>query len=76
MFDKAESAENEAKAEDRLKDVIEEIERIDKERDGKADDSSLQARFEELSAKRAELEAEIQQHKEAKNDDDEPVEES
>jgi len=75
MFDKAESAENEAKAEDRLKDVIEEIERIDKERDGKADDSSLQARFEELSAKRAELEAEIQQHKEAKNDDDEPAEE-
>lgn len=71
MFDKAEIAENEAKAEDRLKDIIEEMKNLDKERDGKADEASLQSRFDELQAKRTELEAEIEQHKEAKKEDDE-----
>ena len=71
MFDKAEIAESEAKAEDRLKEVIEEIKQLDKERDGKADDDMSQSRFDELQAKRAALEAEIQEHKEAKNEDDE-----
>jgi hypothetical protein len=71
MFDKAEIAESEAKAEDRLKEVIEEMKQLDKERDGKADDDTSQSRFEELQAKRAALEAEIQEHKEAKNEDDE-----
>jgi len=71
MFDKAEIAESEAKAEDRLKEVIEEMKQLDKERDGKADDDISQSRFEELQAKRAALEAEIQEHKEAKNEDDE-----
>jgi len=70
MFDKAEIAESEAKAEERLKEVISEMERLDKERDGKADQASAQARFEELSAKRAELEAEILRHKEAKKEDE------
>ena len=71
MFDKAEIAESEAKAEDRLKEVIEEMKQLDKERDGKADDDMSQSRFDELQAKRAALEAEIQEHKEAKNEDDE-----
>lgn len=71
MFDKAEIAESEAKAEDRLKEVIEEMKQLDKERDGKADDDISQSRFDELQAKRAALEAEIQEHKEAKNEDDE-----
>ena len=75
MFDKADLAENEAKAEDKLKEVIEEMARLDKARDGKADEASWQTLFEELDAKRAALEAEIQQHKEAKNEDDEPNEE-
>lgn len=70
MFDKAEIAESEAKAEDRLKEVIEEIARLDEASDGKADDTALQARFEELEAKRAELEAEIERHKEAKKEDE------
>ncbi|MGB5311514.1 MAG: hypothetical protein WBN38_05540, partial [Polyangiales bacterium] len=70
MFDKAEIAESEAKAEERLKEVIAEMEGLDKERDGKADQASAQARFEELSAKRAELEAEILRHKEAKKEDE------
>ncbi len=70
MFDKAEIAESEAKAEERLKEVIAEMERLDKERDGKADQASAQAQFEELSAKRAELEAEILRHKEAKKLDE------
>jgi len=71
MFDKAEIAENEAKAEDRLKEIIEEMKNLDKERDGQADDTTSQSRFDELQAKREELEAEIQQHQEAKKDDDE-----
>jgi len=75
MFDKAESAEHEAKAEERLKDVIEEMTRLDKELDGKADDPASQARFDELEAKRAELEAEIEQHREAKKEDEADVDE-
>jgi hypothetical protein len=71
MFDKADIAEHEAKAEEQLKEVIEEIQQLDKERDGRADDTSSQSRFDELQAKRAALEAEIQQHKEAKKEDDE-----
>ncbi len=70
MFDKAELAENEAKAEERLKEVIAEIARLDKESDGKADDALAQAHFEELTAKRVALETEIQEHKEATKEDE------
>lgn len=70
MFDKAELAENEAKAEERLKEVIAEIARLDKEADGKADDALAQAHFEELTAKRVALETEIQEHKEATKEDE------
>lgn len=65
MFDKAEVAEHEAKAEEKLKAVIEEMEQLDKNEDGTADDESKSARLEELKAKRAELEAEVQARKEA-----------
>lgn len=70
MFDKAELAENEAKAEEQLKEVIAEIARLDKESDGKADDALAQAHFEELTAKRVALETQIQEHKEAKKEDE------
>jgi small-conductance mechanosensitive channel len=70
MFDKAEIAESEAKAEDKLKEIVEELKRLDKEMNGKADDPEAQTRFEELKAKQAELEAEIEQHKEAKKEDE------
>jgi small-conductance mechanosensitive channel len=65
MFDKAEVAEHEAKAEESLKAVIEEIKELDKTEDGKADDESKQARLEELELKRAELEREVEARKEA-----------
>ena len=66
MFDKAEIAESEAKAEEELKSVIAEIDALDKKEDGKADDAVLANRFHELQAKRAELEAEVARHKELK----------
>ena len=73
MFDKAEIAEHEAKAEEQLKKVVEELQQLDKQADGKADDDALQSRYEELQTKRAELEAAIEEHKEAKKEE-EPVE--
>jgi small conductance mechanosensitive channel len=73
MFDKAEIAESEAKAEERLKEVVEEMKNLDKDQDGKADEASAEGRLAELEAKRAELEAEIAQHQEAKKE--EPVDE-
>jgi small-conductance mechanosensitive channel len=72
MFDKAEIAEHEAKAEDKLKKVNEEIQQLDKQADGKADDAAHQARLEELMAKRTQLEAAIESHKEAKKEDEAP----
>ena len=70
MFDKAEIAESEAKAEDELKKVIEEIQQLDKEASGKADEASQQARLEELMAMRTQLEAAIAAHKEAKKEEE------
>lgn len=71
MFDKAEIAEHEAKAEERLKAVIEEIESLDKDKDGKADEPASEERLRELEAERVRLEAEIEQHKEAKKEEEE-----
>lgn len=64
MFDKAELAENEALAEEKLKSVVEEIEKLDEDQDGKADEAAFEARLRELEAKRAELEAEVKAHQE------------
>lgn len=69
MFDKAEIAEHEAKAEEKLKGVLDEIEELDKDHDGKVDEASFKARLSELEAKRAQLEAEIEQHQEQKKED-------
>jgi len=65
MFDKAEIAEHEAKAEEKLKAVIQEIAELDKTEDGMADDEAKQSRLEELQAKKAELEEEVKTRKEA-----------
>lgn len=82
MFDKADIAEHKAKAEERLKAVVDEIEQLDKDRDGKADDSSsterpgeLEAKRAELEAKKAELEAEVQRRKEEKKSAEETEDE-
>lgn len=82
MFDKADLAEHEAKAEEKLKAVIAEIELLDKDRDVKADDSPRKGRLGELEAKRAvleakraELEAEVHRRKEEKKTADETEEE-
>jgi hypothetical protein len=69
MFDKADIAEHEVKAEEKLKGVLDEIEELDKDRDGKVDEATFKARLSELEAKRAQLEAEIEQHKEQKKED-------
>jgi small-conductance mechanosensitive channel len=65
MFDKAELAEHEAVAEEKLKAIVEEIEALDKNHDGKADEESSTARLRELEAKRAALEAEVKARQEA-----------
>jgi hypothetical protein len=74
MFDKAELAELEATAEEKLKAVLAEIGELDKDRDGKADDAAFEARLSELEALRAQLEAEIKQHQEQKKEE-EPADE-
>jgi small-conductance mechanosensitive channel len=66
MFDKAELAEHEATAETELKAVIEELDTLDKDHDGKADEVEHEARVQELQARREHLEAEIKRHQEAK----------
>jgi small conductance mechanosensitive channel len=76
MFDKAESAEHEAKAEEKLKAVLEEIAQLDKDKDGKADEDETKGRLAELHAERETLEAEVEKHKTEKqkeaDEDDEP----
>ena len=67
MFDKAEVASHEAKAEEKLKAIVNEIAELDKTEDGRADDESKQSKLEELQAKKAELEAEVEARKEATN---------
>jgi len=69
MFDKADIAEHEVKAEEKLKGVLDEIEELDKDHDGKVDEATFKARLSELEAKRAQLEAEIEQHKEQKEEE-------
>lgn len=66
MFDKAELAEAAADAEVQLKVVVEEIEQLQKDRDELAKNPTLASHLAALETKRALLEAEVQQHKEAK----------
>jgi small conductance mechanosensitive channel len=72
MFDKAELAGTEAKAEEKLKSVAAEIEQLEKSED---DEIASKARAQELEARRAQLEAEVQQHK-AQKEAEEKEEES
>ena len=75
MFDKADLAENEAKAEETLKEVLAEIERLGKAQDAEADEATVKAKISELEAKRARLETEIKQRQEQKKEeaDEEPT---
>lgn len=66
MFDKAELAEHEASVEEKLKEVLDELEQLDEDRDGKADEAKQEARVAELQAQREALEAEVKAHQEAK----------
>jgi hypothetical protein len=69
MFDKAELAETEAKAEEQLKGVHDEIEELTKNEDA-AEEEATKTRIRELEARRSRLEAEIEQHKEQKEEAD------
>ena len=69
MFDKADLAEKEGKAGQQLKEVLDELEKLEKEELGEADAETAQARILKLQARRTQLEAEIAQHKEQKNEE-------
>lgn len=73
MFDKAELAETEAKAEEQLKGVHDEIEEL-KKNEAAAEEEATKTRIRELEARRSRLEAEIEQHKEQKDESDKDVE--
>ena len=74
MFDKAEIAEKEGKAEEQLKEVLDELEKLKKNELEGTDPETAHARIEELDIRRAELEVEILEHKELKKKDDVPDE--
>jgi small conductance mechanosensitive channel len=65
MFDKAELAEHEAKAEERLKEVVKELETLEKQPGDAGDEEARRAQVAELTAKREVLEAEVKARKEA-----------
>ena len=74
MFDKADLAEKEGKAEQQLESVVEEIDQLKKNETGEADKETSKARIGELEAQRAQLETEIKQHQEQKKEE-EPADE-
>ena len=79
MFDKADIAEKEGKAEEQLKDVLEELEKLEKLEKNEleeADPEASQAKIAELDTRRAEIEAEILLHKEQKKKHDEADDEA
>ncbi|MBW1762521.1 MAG: hypothetical protein JRJ64_13665 [Deltaproteobacteria bacterium] len=67
MFDKAEQAETEAKAGHQLKDVVEELDELKKQVDD-PDKEASKGRISELETRRTQLEAELEQHQEQKED--------
>jgi small-conductance mechanosensitive channel len=69
MFDKAEQAETEAKAGHELNDVVEELDELKKQSEHPDEDASKD-RISELEAQRAQLEAELEQHQEQKENSD------
>jgi hypothetical protein len=74
MFDKADLAEKEGKAEQQLESVVEEIDKLKKNDSEGAGKEASKARVSELEARRAQLEAEIKQHQEEKKEE-EPADE-
>ena len=76
MFDKADLAETGAKAEEQLKDVVEEMEKLKKNQVEHIDKDASKTRVSELAARRAELEAEIELHHEQMKDVEPSDEES
>ena len=76
MFDKADLAEKEGKAEEQLKDVIKELEKLRRNEIEDADPDTSKARIDELDIRRAELESETEQHKEQKKNEEAPDEEA
>lgn len=71
MFDKAELAESEAKIEEQLKDVLEQIEKAKKNEVPEADKETVKALLERLEAQRSALEAELERRRERKDEADE-----
>ena len=69
MFDKAEVAESEAKATERLKAVVEEMEKIQKNEIKELSKEAAAARLEELQIARSKLELEIEARKEQKKEE-------
>ncbi|MGB5283037.1 MAG: hypothetical protein WBN29_00915, partial [Polyangiales bacterium] len=70
MFDKADIAEKEGKAEEQLKEVLAELEKLKKNAAEAGDPETSQAQIDQLNIRRTALEAEILQHKEQKKKDD------
>jgi F0F1-type ATP synthase membrane subunit b/b' len=68
MFDKAEQAETEAKAEHQLADVVEELNELKKQADHD-DNEASKTRVRELEARRVELEAEVKRRHEQKKEE-------
>jgi len=69
MFDKAEVAESEAKATEKLKDVIQEMEKIQKHEIKELSEEAAEARLKELQIARAKLELEIEARREQKKEE-------
>ena len=67
MFDKADQAETEAKAGHQLEDVVEELDELKKQADH-PDKEAAKGRISELEAERAQLEAEVKEHQERKEE--------
>ena len=70
IFDKAELAETEAKLEQQLKDVLDEIEKLKKNEAPDVDKKTAEARIGQLEALRTELEAELKRRREEKEEPD------
>ncbi|HSN82173.1 MAG TPA: mechanosensitive ion channel domain-containing protein [Polyangiales bacterium] len=68
MFDKAELAESEAKLEQKLESVVEEIAKLKKNDAGEIDEEEAEARIKRLEALKTELESELTRRREEKND--------
>jgi len=74
MFDKADLAEKEDKAEEQLESVVEEIEKLKKNEIEGAEEEVSKARISELETRRAQLEAEIKEHQAQKKEEPDAAE--